>query len=229
MIHKSIFESMLLDLVPFSEVNKPGFLRHHALLAPNFEVASATYYTSLLDPTYIKIRASLENKLISDAPQTVSIGCDGWSAFHHGYLGVNGHYLNDNWDRVIINLACKPFDESHTGENIYNNICAVLNDWKIFDKTGPVLRDNAKNMVAAFKPEYGSELIGLGCVNHTLQLVIHDGLFSLPSVETVIKMCRRLAEYANSSNTFYAAFYRFQKEEMDEDGKLSIKQDVSTR
>ena len=43
-IHKSIFETMVLDLVPFSEVNKPGFLRHHAYLAPNFEVASEKYY-----------------------------------------------------------------------------------------------------------------------------------------------------------------------------------------
>ena len=219
---------MILDLVPFREVDKPGFLRHHQLLAPNFEVASATYYSSLLDPTYKKIRGSLEKKLISDDPPTVSIGCDAWSAFHHGYMGVNGHYINKNWDRVIINLACTPFDESHTGENIYNNICGILNDWKIFDKTGPALRDNAKNMVAAFNPEHGSKLVGLGCVNHTLQLVINDGLFSLPSVEGVIKKCRRLAEHANSSTTFYTLLYRYQKEK-GIDNNLSIKQDVCTR
>ena len=43
-IHKSIFEEMILDLVPFCEVNKPGFLRHHALICPDFEVASDKYY-----------------------------------------------------------------------------------------------------------------------------------------------------------------------------------------
>ena len=43
-IHKSIFETMILDLVPFREVDKPGFLRHHYLLCPNFRVASAKYY-----------------------------------------------------------------------------------------------------------------------------------------------------------------------------------------
>ena len=37
-IHKSIFEEMVLDLVPFTEVNKPGFLRHHQRLAPDFKV-----------------------------------------------------------------------------------------------------------------------------------------------------------------------------------------------
>ena len=86
---------MILDLVPFHEVNKPGFLRHHQLLVPNFKVASATYYASLLDPTYKKIRGSLEKKLISDNPPTVSIGCDAWSAFHHGYETTfsSGDYL----------------------------------------------------------------------------------------------------------------------------------------
>ena len=47
-IHKWIFETMILDLVPFREVDKPGFLRHHALLCPNFEVASAKYYRQVL-------------------------------------------------------------------------------------------------------------------------------------------------------------------------------------
>lgn len=144
------------------------------------------------------------------------------------YLGVNASYLDNDWERVTINLACTPFDESHTGERIYENVSSVLKDWKIWDITKTCLRDSASNMVAAFNPEHGSELIGLSCVNHQLQLVIGDGLFSLPSVETLIKMCRRLAEHANSSNLFYAAFYRNQEEEGITD-KLSIKQDVPTR
>ena len=37
-VHRSIFEMMVIDLVPFTEVNKPGFLRHHHRLVPNFQV-----------------------------------------------------------------------------------------------------------------------------------------------------------------------------------------------
>ena len=36
--HMSIFEMMMLDCQPFDIVNDRGFLRHHQLLAPNFEV-----------------------------------------------------------------------------------------------------------------------------------------------------------------------------------------------
>lgn len=58
-IHKSIFERMMVDLIPFNEVNKPGFIRHHYLLEPRFEIASDKYYKSLLDPTYERIREKL--------------------------------------------------------------------------------------------------------------------------------------------------------------------------
>lgn len=54
--HKTIMEQMIVDLVPFHEVNKPGFLRSYAVLAPNFKVASSKYYRSLLDPTHERIR-----------------------------------------------------------------------------------------------------------------------------------------------------------------------------
>ena len=43
-IHKSIFEMMLIDRMPFTHVNNPGFLRHHYLLAPNFDVGCDKYY-----------------------------------------------------------------------------------------------------------------------------------------------------------------------------------------
>ena len=59
-------------------------------------------------------------------------------------------------------------DESHTGENIYAKIRSVLLDWNIYDKTSLCLRDNAANMVAAFKE---GMLNDAGCVNHTLQVI----------------------------------------------------------
>ena len=111
-------------------------------------------------------------------------------------------------------LGCSPFDESHTGENIYEKLTSVLSDWDILLKTGPCLRDNAKNMVAAFEVE-GSILEGVGCVNHTLQLSIKDEIFALPSVETVIQKCRDLASHANRSNSFYREFRKNQMEQMN--------------
>ena len=104
----------------------------------------------MLEPTYERIRHALSEKIKKDAPATLSIGVDGWSQFHSGYMGMNCHYLDKEWQRVVFNLACAPFEESHTGENIYRKIKSVLTDWDIFEqaKKGVNLRDNASNMVS---------------------------------------------------------------------------------
>ena len=94
-LHKSIFEMLIMDLVPFTEVAKPGFLRHHAIAVPNFTVASPTYYRSQLEPMSDGIKSGLQEKLKKDAPPVISIGLDGWSHYHHGYMGMNAHYINE--------------------------------------------------------------------------------------------------------------------------------------
>ena len=195
-------------------------------------MASEKYYRDMVDPTYTKIRSQLMNKMKSDtqSPPVLSMGIDGWSQFHEGYMGMNCHYLDNDWNRVIFNLACAPFDEKHTGENIYRVVKSVLQEWDIFEaiKEGLSLRDNASNMIAAFKQD-GGALKSVGCLNHSLQLVIKDGLFTQISVKTVIERARRLVTYANHSDKFYAQFYKQQRDIMGITNRRSLKQDVPTR
>ena len=73
--HKAIFEQMVVDLVPFHEVNKPGFLRTYSIVAPNFEVASDKYYRSLLDPTYDQIRFEFYSLYLPALSLTVERQC----------------------------------------------------------------------------------------------------------------------------------------------------------
>ena len=43
---------------------------------------------------------------------------DGWSAKHHGFVGIICHYLNSEWKRIVFHVYCQPFDESHTAAAI---------------------------------------------------------------------------------------------------------------
>ena len=44
-LHKSVFDNhIILDLQPFAIVNKPGFIRHMAIMEPRFQLGSDTYY-----------------------------------------------------------------------------------------------------------------------------------------------------------------------------------------
>ena len=70
-----------------------------------------------LEPTFQKVKAKLMGILADDNPDSVALSCDGWSAMHHGYFGINVHYFRE-WKRVIFHVCCQPMDESHTGANI---------------------------------------------------------------------------------------------------------------
>ena len=116
-IHKVIFEEIIMDLQPFTLVDGLGFLRTKKVTVPQFEVASSKYYRSLLEPTFDKVKSKLKLQIMEDNPASIALSLDGWSAYKHGYLGVNLHYMKD-WKRMSFHLVCQPFDKSHTAENI---------------------------------------------------------------------------------------------------------------
>ena len=44
-LHKSVFDNfIIMDLQPFTIVNKPGFIRHMAIMESRFQLGSDTYY-----------------------------------------------------------------------------------------------------------------------------------------------------------------------------------------
>ena len=65
-------------------------------------------------------------------------------------MGMNIHYIHD-WKKKWFNIACCPFDSSHTGENIFKLVSDTLEEWNILDKVSIALRDNAANMICAFE------------------------------------------------------------------------------
>ena len=261
---KSLFEMLVIDLLPWHTVHKPGmtdnarlsgdfdlvntilhwlsqkvwhaiisfptgFLRHHIITTPNYDVPSEKHFRHMLDPTYNKVKAKLLEKIQNDDPPVVSAELDAWSAQHHGYMGINVHYLHD-WDRVTFTLRCAPFDIAHTSENIAQVLEESLEDWGlIIQAMGSLcMRDNAPNMVHVFHPTV-SCLSSAGCLNHKLQLVIEHSIFAMKSVANLIKKCHSLVTRANHSTQFMAELYKQQEKQMNNYERLSLKGDVSTR
>ena len=88
----------------------------------------------MLNPAFQSIKSSLKNQINLDNPEEISISLDGWSQYHSSYLGINAHYIDKEWKRKMINIACIPFNESHTSENIWCCLKTCLNDWDILPK-----------------------------------------------------------------------------------------------
>ena len=58
-IHKVLFEYLVSDCVPWNAINGPGFQRLCHELNPRFQVASESYYRSLLEPTFEKLKKKI--------------------------------------------------------------------------------------------------------------------------------------------------------------------------
>ena len=112
-------------------------------------------------------------------------------------ISLTAHWINDCFVKKEAVLHVKSFPDSHTGENICNTFNTMLENWNIENTSVHlVVRDNASNMVKAFRDGDYSDL---GCFAHTLQLVIHDAVFSQRSVSETLSICRRIVGHFQRS------------------------------
>ena len=227
--HQGILTMIVTDLKPFNIVSDPGFLNYSKLLDPRFTVGTAMYYRRLLDKAYIKGKEKVQQKLAAAQPASVSIQLDGWSQHHHGYMGLMANFINEDWRRAKVCLACAPFDISHTGENVARWVEMECDKWGITEDVGVVTTDTAANMIkmAQYLP---MNFFHCGCLNHILQLVIKDELFEKPSIKALIKTCRHICTFANQSVQLSQSVVTKQIEAGKEKSQcLLLLQDVPTR
>ena len=225
--HRRVLLMMIQDLRPYTDIMKGGLLQLLKWAQPRFEPGSNKFYRTKMQESFNKCKEAMQIKLSEDNPSNVSVVLDGWSSFHHGYVGVNIHYISDKWDRVKINLCCKKFDESHTGEALATFVTDLLHEWNLYDRVNVVISDSASNMkkMVEYLP-----FERVDCGNHTLQLSINDEIFSMHSVEALASKCRSVCNYQNKSTQFAQAILAAQSSDgTDVSRGLYLVQDVATR
>ncbi|KAJ4932001.1 hypothetical protein JOQ06_017663 [Pogonophryne albipinna] len=78
-----------------------------------------------------------------------------------------------------------------------------------------ILRDNARNMVKAMDD---LEVTSVGCVAHTLQLAVHEGLLSQRSVIDALATTRKIVGHFKHSPLAYSRL-----EDIQKDLKMDVK------
>lgn len=226
--HKRVLLCMITDLRPYSDINKGGLLQLLKFLCPKFEPNSNKFYRDMMQSSYVQCKETIQDMINKADPGIVSLTMDGWSSQHHGYVGVNIHYIDEDWVRRKVNIGCKKFDESHTGQALANFTEELAQEWNVYDKIGVAVTDSAANMVKMF--EYLPGWDRADCANHTFQLVINDEILNMASVEGLAAKCRTVCSYANRSVQFSQALIEAQVSEENPNlvGKCLV-QDVVTR
>jgi len=71
-----------------------------------------------------------------------------------------------------------------------------MSTWGIKSKVHVGVGDNAANIISAMRL---ANITDIGCMSHTLQLVLHDALFTQSTVEAVVKKVRKIVSHFRHS------------------------------
>lgn len=100
----------------------------------------------------------------------------------------------------------------------------LINSYNIRNKIHMAIRDNATNMNCAIRI---TEFSVLGCIAHSLELVIHDAIFLYENVKMLIKKCRKIVGHFKRSEQ--ASRYLSKCQETCSVLQHSLIQDIETR
>jgi len=219
---KSLMTFVIKDLKPLSIVEGEGFREFMHIAVPEYIVPCRMTITRQIDQMAIVERENLK-KVLKDIPN-VCLTVDFWtSVANNSYLGVTCHFL-DNWK--LRNRILETFEvpESHTSENITNNIKSVIKNWQIENKVCAIVSDNAANMVKAINDIGQNNLIR--CTAHSIQLSVNAGLQN-DLVKTLTSKLRAIVGYFNRSSSSQHELDKEQERCMEDKSKLI--QDCITR
>ena len=206
---------MALDSQPFSIVEDASFLRLLANVCPKYVMPSRKYFSEKIIPgIYSTIRTKLHEEIHSHGDKfPVSFTTDIWTREAGGdsLISWTAHYINpERFTREERILQVCPFPGSHTAEAISKMITKLLDSWSIEkSRVHAVVRDNAANMVAGIKK---TELPAIGCIIHTLQLVIKDCIMTQRAVIDMLARSRKIVGHFKHSHLAVERLHSIQKQ-----------------
>lgn len=212
------------DLQPFSIVKDLGFKEFVAGLDPSCVMPSRkTLSQSLLPLLYGDILEKVRLVIATEA-EYVTLTTDTWTSnCTEGYMAVTAHFITNNWELKSFLLECFSFTERHTAENLRNELVRVANDWNISRKVHAIVSDNAANIGKAV------QLTGwphLGCVAHTLNLVVQNAVLTIKPLQLKLKA---IVGHFHRSTVAAQRFKEMQRSMKPENEPLKLINDVETR
>nr|XP_012563472.1 unnamed protein product [Hydra vulgaris] len=226
-IHKIIGKLITLDIQPFSIVEDTGLNELIKDAYPNYKLPCRTYFSQNVIPSmYDELFKDIKIKI--SAANYLSLTTDIWTAdtAKIAFLSIAGHWIDlTKFSQETAVLRVIHFPEKHTGVHIKEYLQKGLETFEIpLSKIHLIVTDNASNMKAAVK---NSGMSSIPCFIHTLQLCIHDSIFSQDTIKEILTLCRGMTTHFNHSPIACAKLKSIQQQLSTVPHKM--KQDVPTR
>lgn len=225
-ITEKIAQMIAVSDQPFYLVEDPGFLLLVDYLEPRYTMPSRHYFVEKALPA---LQKQIRDKLLMQLAEAsdVAFTTDIWSSSvcPMSLLSLTAQWVDGKFSLCRATLHVREFRGSHTAGRIEQAIEDMLNNWGIDKKrVHVILRDNAANMKRAML-DLG--VPSVGCVAHSLQLVVHEGLLSQRSVTDTLANARKIVGHFKHSPLAYSHLEDIQME-LNMDVKR-LKQDIRVR
>ena len=218
---------IIVDMLPYSIVEGDAFKRLNIadpLSTHRYKPKSEKYYrTALMPETYEKVCVKVKTML--QEATWISFTTDAWSnpTKSCSLLSLTAHFIKKN-SRYKVILSAMVLEKDHDGSYLASKINEALDKWNIKNKIHIGIRDNAANLKLAMKI---ANIKDIGCVSHTLQLVIHDALFTEKCVEFIIKKARQIITHFKL--TEQASRHLKEQQSITNSKEHALIQDIETR
>ncbi|KAJ4929983.1 hypothetical protein JOQ06_018999 [Pogonophryne albipinna] len=222
-VDQALVKMIATDFQPFTIVEDRGFRAYTAALDPSYVLPSrGTISKRMLPNLFEKVRAELQEQ-IRTAP-AVCLTTDCWTSnTTTSYMSVTCHYITDFKLRSNL-LDCFVVAESHTSQNLAQELSRVAKEWGIQDKIAACVTDNASNIVKAVNDILKWNHVR--CFAHLLNLTVRSSVHQT-EIQALILKVKSIAEYVRRS-TVASAKLREMQLQMGQ-VQLRMKQDVATR
>lgn len=234
-VNNLVSKFVVQGLHAYSIVEEPGFKKLVECGFPKYTLPVRTTFSRTLIPNlYKEEKMKLKSLLSTDlsSTQSLSFTTDGWkSRSGHGYLSLTCHYVDNEFNYKHFTLSNKLFEESGTGEHIFNCLKNEMQEWNIIptDATRPipiyVVTDGGRNIVSAIKQ---SPWKHRECFAHKLQLVVEGAINQDESAQEMLQKCRKIVGHYHKSMAATTRMKKIQSQ-MGVSNPKNVVQMVDTR
>uniref|UniRef100_A0A7N0TNC7 Transposase n=1 Tax=Kalanchoe fedtschenkoi TaxID=63787 RepID=A0A7N0TNC7_KALFE len=235
-VREALTHMIIVDVLPFRFVEKPGFQNLMHVMNPRFHRPSRFTIGRDCYEIYLKEKVYLK-ELIAKSCQRISITTDTWTSIRTvNFMCVTAHFIDHEWklQKRILNFC--PIG-SHKGEDIGKAVEVCLEYWGVDDRLFTVTVDNASSNDVACgylrkmiqRSVSGcisnGKYVHLRCIAHIVNLIAWDGMgVHVKCIDRV----RSAVKHVKNSATRLARFNET-AEKLKIGSKASLSLDVPTR
>jgi hypothetical protein len=202
-INKEVLNQALINLIvvrnlPFRIVEWPEFHAYCQALNPEAASFITTSHSVVSDTItqLFQLQKDIVRKKVQSAITNIHLSVDIWtSPNNHLLLAICAHFVNSNEQRVKALLALRTV-ASHSGEEQWNTLLPVLQDYGILRKLGALIADNSTTndvlsrtisqyLLREENIKWDPQYQRIRCQGHVINLIVQAFLFNSTQLDQI--------------------------------------------